>query len=133
MRFFAGVIALGMVGLAGCGDSPTGPTALVIEDVVVGTGPTALVGNTVTVHYIGTLQDGTKFDSSYDKGTPLTFRIGTGQVIQGWNQGVPGMKVGGKRRLIIPPSLAYGTTQVGSIPAGSTLTFVIELISIQGK
>jgi FKBP-type peptidyl-prolyl cis-trans isomerase len=85
------------------------------------------------VNYVGTLTNGTKFDSSYDKGQPYTFRIGAGQVIAGWDQGVPGMKVGGKRRLTIPPSLGYGSQANGSIPPNSTLVFEVDLVSITGK
>ena len=130
--------ALILVALAACGggDSGTAPTGggtLVIEDLVVGTGATAAVGDTVNVHYVGTLTNGTKFDSSYDRGQTFAFRIGAGQVIAGWDQGIPGMRVGGKRRLTIPPSLAYGNQAVGSIPASSTLVFEIELVSILGK
>jgi FKBP-type peptidyl-prolyl cis-trans isomerase len=125
----AGVLAA----CGGGGDLPTGPTQLVVEDLVVGTGATAAVGDTVTVHYVGTLLNGTQFDSSYPSGRPFTFRIGAGQVIQGWEQGVPGMRVGGKRRLTIPPSLGYGSQPNGPIPANSTLRFEIELLSIAGK
>jgi FKBP-type peptidyl-prolyl cis-trans isomerase FkpA len=130
--------ALILVALAGCGGgdsstSPTGGGGLVIDDLVVGTGATAAVGDTVSVHYVGTLTNGTKFDSSYDRGLPYSFRVGAGQVIAGWDQGVPGMRVGGKRRLTIPPSLAYGNQAFGSIPANSTLVFEIELLSIAGK
>ena len=130
--------ALILLALAGCGggDSGTAPTGggtLMIEDLVVGTGATAAAGDLVTVNYVGTLTNGTKFDSSYDRGQPYTFRIGAGQVIAGWDQGVPGMKVGGKRRLTIPPSLGYGNQANGSIPANSTLVFEIELVSIVGK
>jgi FKBP-type peptidyl-prolyl cis-trans isomerase len=127
-----------LLALAGCGggDSSTTPTSggtLAIEDLVVGTGATAAAGDLVTVNDVGTLTDGTKFDSSYDKGQPYTFRLGAGQVIAGWDQGVPGMKVGGKRRLTIPPSLGYGSQPYGPIPANSTLIFEIELVSIAGK
>jgi FKBP-type peptidyl-prolyl cis-trans isomerase len=126
-----------VLGLAACGsDSPTAvPDSGVVEktDLVVGTGAEAVNGDTLTVHYTGWLADGTKFDSSYDRGTPFTFRVGVGQVIAGWDQGVPGMKVGGKRRLIIPPSLGYGSTAYGPIPANSTLKFEVELLSIAGK
>lgn len=104
-----------------------------VEDLVVGTGATAAVGDTLTVNYVGTLTNGTKFDSSYDRGVPFTFRLGAGQVIAGWDQGLPGMKVGGKRRLTIPPSLGYGSSAVGSIPANSTLIFEVDLVSIAGK
>jgi FKBP-type peptidyl-prolyl cis-trans isomerase len=126
---------LAIVGLAGCGggDAPAGPTTLMVEDLVVGTGATAATGDTVTVNYIGTLLSGVKFDSSYDSGRPFTFRIGAGQVIAGWDQGVPGMRIGGKRRLTIPPSLAYGDKAVGPIPANSTLRFDIDLLAIAGK
>ena len=133
--------ALILVALAACGGggdtgtatTPTGGGTLVIEDLVVGTGATAAVGDTVSVHYVGTLTNGTKFDSSYDRGQTFAFRIGAGQVIAGWDQGIPGMKVGGKRRLTIPPSLAYGNEARGSIPANSTLIFDVELVSIVGK
>jgi FKBP-type peptidyl-prolyl cis-trans isomerase len=127
-------VALAFLGAVACGsETPTGPTTLVVEDLVVGTGATAAAGDTVTVNYIGTLLDGTKFDSSYDRGQTFSFRIGAGQVIAGWDQGVPGMKVGGKRRLTIPASLAYGNQQVGPIPPNSTLRFDIDLVSIAGK
>ncbi len=130
--------ALILLALAGCGggDSGTTPTSggtLVIDDLVVGTGATAAVGDVVTVNYVGTLTNGTKFDSSYDRGQPYVFQIGAGQVIAGWDQGVPGMKVGGKRRLTIPPSLGYGNQANGSIPPNSTLIFDIDLVSIAGK
>lgn len=103
-----------------------------IEETVVGTGQEVKAGDTVIMHYRGTLEDGTQFDSSYDAGTPLTIQIGTGAVIEGWDQGVPGMKVGGQRRLTIPASLGYG--EAGSpptIPPNATLIFDLELIGIQ--
>jgi FKBP-type peptidyl-prolyl cis-trans isomerase len=106
---------------------------LVVDDLVVGTGPTAAIGDTLTVHYVGTLTNGSKFDSSYDRGTPYVVQIGVGRVIAGWDQGVPGLKVGGKRRLTIPPSLAYGSQGQGPIPPNSTLVFEIDLLSIAGK
>ncbi len=130
--FLAGLLAA--VILPACGsDNPAGPTALVIDDLVVGTGATAVAGDTITVNYVGTLTSGQKFDSSYDRGTPFTFRLGAGAVIAGWDQGIPGMRVGGKRRLTIPPNLGYGNQQVGPIPANSTLLFEVELVSIAGK
>jgi FKBP-type peptidyl-prolyl cis-trans isomerase len=141
IRSSLAVACLGLsLALAGCGGgnnstSPsTGGGSLVIDDLVVGTGATAAAGDTVTVNYVGTLTNGTKFDSSYDRNQPFTFRVGAGQVIAGWDQGVPGMKVGGKRRLTIPPSLAYGSAGVPpTIPGNATLIFEIELLSIAGK
>ena len=132
--------AFALMSLAACGgDSGTTPTTggtLVTEDLVVGSGATAVVGDTVTVHYIGTLTNGVKFDSSYDRGQPLTpFRLGAGQVIPGFEQGILGMRIGGKRRITIPPSLGYGNqSPPGSgIPANSTLIFEVDLIAIAGK
>jgi FKBP-type peptidyl-prolyl cis-trans isomerase len=122
--------------LAACGGNdpaPTGPSNLVVEDLVVGTGAVAATGDTVTVHYVGTLANGQKFDSSYDRGQPFTFRIGAHQVIAGWEQGIPGMRVGGKRRLTIPPSLGYGGQANGPIPANSTLIFEVDLVGIAGR
>lgn len=105
---------------------------LIIQDEVVGTGAEAVAGKKVTVNYIGTLSDGTKFDSSYDRGTPFSFTLGAGEVIQGWDQGVSGMKVGGKRKLTIPSSLGYGASGIpGVIPGGATLIFEVELLSVQ--
>jgi FKBP-type peptidyl-prolyl cis-trans isomerase FkpA len=121
--------------LPGCGgsDSTTGSSGgtLVIEDLVVGTGATAAAGNTISVHYIGSLTNGTVFANSYG-GQPFNFVLGQGVVIPGWDQGVPGMKVGGKRRLTIPPSLAYGSTGYQNIPPNATLKFDIELLAILG-
>jgi len=113
--------------------SAPGGGGLKVEDVKIGDGAVAAPGKTVSVHYTGRLTDGTKFDSSYDRNQTFTFRIGTGQVIQGWNQGVPGMRVGGKRHLTIPSALGYGTTGTATIPANAALYFLIELVSIQGK
>lgn len=113
------------------GSITTMPDGLQIEDLKVGTGPAAKVGDTITVNYVGTLTNGTKFDSSIDRGTPFTTQIGVGQVIKGWDEGIPGMKVGGIRRLIVPPSLGYGSQAVGSIPANSTLIFEVALLGIK--
>src|SRR3989338_1606649 len=108
------------------------PGDLQIEDLVVGTGAEAQIGNTLSVHYKGTLLNGTMFDSSYNRGTPFQFPLGMGRVIQGWDQGVKGMKVGGKRKLVIPPDLAYGTAGVpGAIPPNSTLVFEVELLDVK--
>jgi len=104
---------------------------LKIVDVVEGTGEVAVAGKTVVVHYTGTFEDGTKFDSSVDRGDPFTFLLGSGGVIQGWDIGVEGMKVGGKRSLVIPSDLAYGDADYGSIPGGSTLLFDIELLEVK--
>ena len=105
---------------------------LKVEDVKLGTGAEAKEDNMITAHYTGTLLDGTKFDSSLDRGTPFSFQLGSGQVIAGWDQGVLGMKVGGKRKLTIPPDLAYGEQGIpGAIPPNATLIFEIELLSVQ--
>lgn len=105
---------------------------LVKEDLVVGTGAEAVSGKTVSVHYLGTLTDGTKFDSSYDRNTPFEFVLDQGEVIQGWDEGVAGMKVGGKRKLTIPPSLGYGAQGAGDvIPPNATLVFEVELLDVK--
>lgn len=106
-------------------------TELVIEDLTVGTGEEAKAGDLVEVHYVGTLTDGTEFDASRNRGQTFSFTIGAGEVIQGWDEGVPGMKVGGIRKLTIPSDMAYGEYGVGSIPGGATLIFEVELVSIQ--
>ena len=108
------------------------PTELTLTDVVVGTGAEAVPGSTVSVNYVGALPDGTVFDASANHGGAFSFPLGAGQVIRGWDQGVAGMKVGGKRRLVIPPGLAYGDQAVGGvIPANATLVFDVELVSVQ--
>lgn len=105
---------------------------LIIQDEKVGTGAEAVSGKKITVNYSGTLTDGTKFDSSYDRGTPFTFNLGAGEVIQGWDQGFAGMKVGGKRKLTIPSSLGYGATGAGGvIPPNATLIFEVELLNVE--
>jgi peptidylprolyl isomerase len=104
---------------------------LVIQDLGVGTGETAVAGDIVTLNYIGIFENGTKFDSSYDRGKPLTFTLGAGQVIPGWDLGIVGMKVGGKRKLTIPPALGYGANDYGPIPGNSTLIFEVELLDVQ--
>lgn len=103
-----------------------------IEDVKVGTGTEATSGKSVTVHYVGTLTDGKKFDSSRDRKEGFTFRLGAGQVIQGWDQGVAGMKIGGVRKLTIPPELGYGARGAGGvIPPNATLLFEVELLEVR--
>lgn len=110
----------------------TTPSGLKYIDEVVGTGASPEHGQMVTVHYTGTLENGTKFDSSYDHGQPFTFQIGVSPVIRGWAEGLMTMKVGGKRRLIIPPQLGYGARGAGNvIPPNATLIFEVELLKIQ--
>jgi FKBP-type peptidyl-prolyl cis-trans isomerase len=104
---------------------------LVSEDIKQGTGAEAAAGNNVTVHYVGTLTDGKKFDSSRDRGKGFSFKLGAGQVIKGWDQGVAGMKVGGMRKLTIPANLAYGDRGFPPvIPPGATLVFEVELLEV---
>jgi FKBP-type peptidyl-prolyl cis-trans isomerase FkpA len=107
-------------------------TGLQYEDTQAGTGPEATAGRTVEVHYTGTLADGTKFDSSRDRNRPFAFKVGAGQVIKGWDEGVKGMKVGGTRKLVIPGDLAYGARgHPGVIPPNAQLTFVVELLGVK--
>lgn len=103
---------------------------LIIDDVVIGTGDVVQEGDTVEVHYVGTLQNGQQFDNSHKRGQTFTFTIGEGRVIAGWEQGLLGMQAGGERILVIPSDLAYGSRNVGPIPANSTLIFAIELLKI---
>jgi FKBP-type peptidyl-prolyl cis-trans isomerase len=134
--------ALGLSACGGGGGSAgTPPVAekVTITDLTVGTGPEAVNGKSISVHYTGWLFDaqatgtkGKKIDSSVDRGQPFTFVLGAGQVIKGWDQGVVGMKVGGKRNLVIPASLAYGATGAnGVIPPNATLIFDVELLGVQ--
>jgi len=104
---------------------------LLIQDTKQGLGREAIRGNTVVVHYTGKLTNGKVFDSSVDRGEPFSFVLGQGQVIQGWERGILGMKEGGKRKLTIPPNLGYGTRPVGPIPANSTLIFDVELLKVK--
>jgi peptidylprolyl isomerase len=105
---------------------------LEITDLVTGTGAVAETGKSVTVHYRGTLADGTEFDSSQKHGKPFTFHLGAREVIPGWDEGVKGMKVGGKRKLVIPPGMAYGERGAGGvIPPNATLTFEVELLKVE--
>ncbi len=137
--------------LAACGKDPTGPltnadfadflnvdlsamtktaSGLYLQDLQVGTGDEAVAGATVSVHYEGWLPDGTKFDSSRDRNEAFEFLLAAGRVIQGWDEGVVGMRVGGIRKLVIPPALAYGPAGAPTIPGNATLVFDIELLSV---
>ena len=132
MKFVAVAIAaltLGWQPAFATEESP--PDRLGVLDMVRGTGATAIKNASVTVHYTGWLLDGTKFDSSHDRKQPFTFTLGAGRVIQGWDKGVAGMKVGGKRELVVPPDLAYGARGAGGvIPPNAALRFEVELISV---
>jgi FKBP-type peptidyl-prolyl cis-trans isomerase FkpA len=141
-RLIAGIIILGIVTMASGQENNASPTkvtgkptttssGLQYWDIVVGTGAVAVAGKTVKVHYTGWLTDGKKFDSSVDHGQPLSFPLGGGRVIKGWDQGVAGMKVGGKRQLRIPPELGYGARGAGgAIPPNATLIFDVELLDV---
>lgn len=139
-------LALGFFGIRGL-NAPraelSGPQAILDElaetgtvselrvyDFTVGDGAIATHGDTVVVHYTGVLPDGTVFDSSYNRGEPFVFQLGTGQVIQGWDQGFDGMKVGGRRLLVIPPEMGYGPNGNGVIPPNATLVFDVELLQV---
>jgi peptidylprolyl isomerase len=113
------------------GEEP--PTALVTEDEVVGTGAEAVRGRTVVAHYVGVAwSTGEEFDASWNRGEPLAFRLGVGQVIAGWDQGIAGMRVGGRRRLVVPPALGYGDRGAGSaIAPEETLIFVVDLVEVR--
>ncbi|MEN8236973.1 MAG: FKBP-type peptidyl-prolyl cis-trans isomerase [Pseudomonadota bacterium] len=108
------------------------PSGLIIEDITVGGGITPEEGQTVVVHYTGTLENGKKFDSSHDRGKPFRFTLGAGEVIKGWDEGLATMKIGGKRKLTIPPELGYGARGAGAaIPANATLIFDVELVDVE--
>ena len=125
-----------MTSAASAAETVTTPSGLKYRDEVVGTGPSPTSGQSVSVHYTGWLDEngkqGKKFDSSVDRGEPFEFGLGQGQVIKGWDEGVAGMKVGGKRTLIIPPSLGYGARGAGGvIPPNATLMFDVELLGVK--
>jgi FKBP-type peptidyl-prolyl cis-trans isomerase len=144
---FGVLLALGAImalGSNGCGDDSFAPelgvdldamtetaSGLMYQDLVVGTGDEAQAGDSVSVHYTGWLKDGTEFDSSVGRGQPFVFHLGQGDVIAGWDEGVAGMRVGGQRKLVIPPELGYGDRGAGGvIPGGATLVFDVELLEI---
>ncbi|HEX8335301.1 MAG TPA: FKBP-type peptidyl-prolyl cis-trans isomerase [Pyrinomonadaceae bacterium] len=129
----AGAVAYMLVpGLPGrAGGEVTTPSGLKYTDLVVGTGPSPRTGQTAVVHYTGTLTDGTQFDSSRDEGQPFSFALGTGSVIRGWDEGVATMKVGGRRKLVVPPVLGYGAAGQGTIPPNSILVFDVELLDVK--
>lgn len=104
---------------------------LVIDDIYLGTGPKVVNGDTVTVHYLGVLTNGTQFDNSRVRGEPFQFTVGDGRVIGGWEQGIIGMQVGGQRTLVIPPELGYGKAGSNIVPRGATMIFTIELLAIE--
>jgi FKBP-type peptidyl-prolyl cis-trans isomerase len=130
LKSLLGIAPLALMSLLvpACGSTSPSDGTLTVEDLVVGTGGTVVTGDTVTVTYVGTLTNGTQFDA----GT-YTFRVGAGTVIKGWDQGLVGMRVGGRRRLTIPPNLGYGSQAQNGIPANSTLKFDIVLVAIAGK
>jgi peptidylprolyl isomerase len=118
--------------VVGPSDGPP-PADLVIEEITVGEGPEAQPGQVATVHYVGVSHStGKEFDASWNRGQPFSFPVGGGQVIAGWDRGVAGMKVGGRRRLVIPPHLGYGDRGAGNvIKPGETLVFVVDLVGVQ--
>lgn len=146
-QLFIGIVLLAILGVAGYFLSPNKKSGATqeqpnqnqepmadqfqIEDITIGEGKEAVAGSLITAHYTGTFKDGTKFDSSLDRGTPFEFMLGRGQVIKGWDEGFAGMKEGGKRKLTIPYDLAYGAQGRPGIPPFSTLIFEVELISVQ--
>jgi FKBP-type peptidyl-prolyl cis-trans isomerase len=124
------VLAVGCAVL-GCGRKTRTVGGVSIEEVKVGSGATATAGKAVSVQYAGRLLDGTKFDSGQDTGTPIEFELGAGKVIKGWDLGIEGMRVGGKRKLTVPPEYAYGTLPSAPVPPNSTLVFDVELMAVK--
>lgn len=145
MRALIGLLLVLTLGLVACGGGDSGPppvpegssdtvttaSGLQIIDIVVGNGDTVQAGDTVTVHYTGWLTDGTVFDTTLDDGNPVSFELNPARLIQGWVEGIPEMQVGGMRRLIIPPELAYGDAGRSGIPPNSVLIFDIELLAAE--
>tara|TARA_Y100000748_G_C15484318_1_gene484116 strand:+ start:1648 stop:2052 length:405 start_codon:yes stop_codon:yes gene_type:complete len=132
MKWHIITLAILLITVSCSKEKQTMSNGLVIEDIKIGEGQGVEKFNIVTVNYTGLLEDGTKFDSSLNPGrTPFRFTVGAGQVIQGWDQGLIGMKIGGKRKLTIPPELGYGSRDNGPIPANSTLIFEIDLLGIE--
>jgi FKBP-type peptidyl-prolyl cis-trans isomerase len=139
MKTLALALLVAAAAMSGCdkggakgGAAATAPEgALKVEDTKIGDGAVATKGKILAVHYTGTLTDGKKFDSSLDRGEPIHFKLGLGRVIPGWEQGIEGMRVGGKRRLTIPPALAYGAQGSGPVPPNATLIFDVELLSAE--
>jgi FKBP-type peptidyl-prolyl cis-trans isomerase FkpA len=128
-----GLALVASLAFAGCGkETPTAPSLFRAEDIRLGEGVPAVAGDTLTVNYVGTLENGQVFDSSYDRNQPYTFVLGAGTVIRGWDLGMVGMRVGGLRRLTIPPALAYGDRGSGPIPPNATLMFDVELLANAG-
>lgn len=103
---------------------------LVVDDIRIGSGAKVEIGDEVSVHYVGRLENGQEFDSSYNRGEPFTFTLGAGEVITGWEEGIVGMQVGGERVLVVPPAMAYGARGMGPIPPNATLLFLVELVAI---
>ena len=133
MSLVALTFSLGVGGSMAEGNQEvTTPSGLKYVDQVVGTGEAAVAGKTVSVHYTGWLENGKKFDSSVDRGQPFSFPLGAGRVIKGWDEGVQGMKIGGKRKLTIPSNLGYGPQGAGGvIPPNATLIFDVELLGVR--
>ena len=132
MKWHIITLAILLITVSCSKEKQTMSNGLVIEDIKIGDGQEVEKFNIVTVNYTGLLEDGTKFDSSLNPGrTPFRFTVGAGQVIQGWDQGLIGMKIGGTRKLTIPPELGYGSRDNGPIPANSTLIFEIDLLGIE--
>jgi FKBP-type peptidyl-prolyl cis-trans isomerase FkpA len=128
-----GLLASLAAAAASCGRKPPARTVggVSVEDLKVGGGAAATQGKVVSAHYTGRFPDGAKFDSSYDAGAPIEFLLGAGKVIKGWDVGIEGMRVGGKRKLTIPPELAYGARGGGPIPPNATLVFDVELMAVK--